>query len=229
MLFNNQGFITVQVTIASRSDPLSSLPATDFYNDDSQDSAPLSDFPNTQDYLKAFKMLLGHLQPSQGFLLLDKSGQLIQSTAKSRQLCRVLQAESQSDSQPSTALPHQVIKLYELLLDSRIEFPGQPLQMFEKVVLGSGVQISINAEWVYLGDNLSHCLLVKLENVSQTMNQRALCDAYRYNFTPREIEVWALYLQGLSRSEISQRLFITMHTVKKHMKSIHGKRGGTII
>lgn len=208
---------------------MSPLPDTSLYKDDLEDSVPLSDFPNTQDCLTAFKTLLGHFQPSQGFLLLDKSGQLIQSTAKARQLCRLLQAESQSDSQPSMALPHQVIKLYELLLDSRLEFPGQPLQMFEKVVLNNGVQISINAEWVYLGDNLSHCLLVKLENVSQTMNQRALCDACRYNFTPREIEVWALYLQGLSRSEISQRLFITMHTVTKHMKSIHGKRGGTII
>ncbi|MEM9446669.1 MAG: helix-turn-helix transcriptional regulator [Verrucomicrobiota bacterium] len=219
----------MQIAIASRSDPANSLPDTVFYNDDSQDSASLSDFPNTQDYLAAFKMFLGHLQPSQGFLLLDKSGQLIQSTAKARQLCLLLQAERQSASQQSISLPYQVIKLYELLMDSRIEFPGQPLQMFEKVMLDNGVQISINAEWVYLGDNLSHCLLVKLENVSQTMNQRALCDACRYNFTPREIEVWALCLQGLSRSQISQRLFITMNTVVKHMKSIRGKRGSTII
>ena len=199
------------------------------------DSGPLSAPSLAREYLTPiFEIFLRELLPSQGFLLLDESGQLVQGTSKARRLCNSLQESSAPEDSPSAslpppALPRQVMHLYELLLDSRIEFPGQPLQMFEEVLLDNGQQISLNAEWIDLGGSLSQCLLVKLEDVSQTMTQRARCDACRYNLTRRETEVWALHMQGLSYREIGRQLFITMSTVRKHMKSIHSKRRGDLL
>ena len=49
----------------------------------------------------------------------------------------------------------------------------------------------------------------------------------RLGLSERELEVAELVAQGLSNSEISERLFISLTTVKSHVKSILGKIGGT--
>ena len=41
--------------------------------------------------------------------------------------------------------------------------------------------------------------------------------------TPREIEILQLLNQGLSNKEIAARLFISLHTVKVHLKHLYGK------
>ena len=81
--------------------------------------------------------------------------------------------------------------------------------------------MSLNAEWIVLEEP---SILVRLEDMTQSAGRRALGDACRYNLTPRETEVWALFLQGLSYQDISDQLFVTMSTVKKHMKNVYSKR-----
>jgi LuxR family transcriptional regulator, maltose regulon positive regulatory protein len=39
----------------------------------------------------------------------------------------------------------------------------------------------------------------------------------------RELEVLALVAQGMTNREASERLFVSVATVKKHMENIHGK------
>lgn len=39
----------------------------------------------------------------------------------------------------------------------------------------------------------------------------------------RELEVLALVAQGMTNREVSERLFVSVATVKKHMENIHGK------
>ncbi|WP_090088998.1 response regulator transcription factor [Clostridium uliginosum] len=46
---------------------------------------------------------------------------------------------------------------------------------------------------------------------------------FNYNLTNREMEVINLVFKGLSNKEISQRLFISCHTVKTHMENIFKK------
>ena len=185
---------------------------------------------SSDDLTIIFESFLGQLLPSQGFLLLDAAGQLIQMTSKAQVLCEAINKWSGTENRPSqpdafsSLLPTPVVKLYELLLDSRTEFPGLPVQMTEAVSLQNGHRVALNGEWIDLGGQLSQCILVKLEDIAQTMAQRARCDAYRYDFTARETEVWTLRLQGLSYQEIGQQLFITTSTVKKHTKNINAKR-----
>ena len=45
----------------------------------------------------------------------------------------------------------------------------------------------------------------------------------KFNLTKREIEVLLLILKGLSNQDITEVLYISQHTVKKHMKNIYKK------
>jgi len=47
----------------------------------------------------------------------------------------------------------------------------------------------------------------------------------RYGLTSRESEVLELLLQGLGNREISERLFMSVNTLKFHLKNIYGKLG----
>lgn len=172
-----------------------------------------------------FETFLGCLFPSQGLLLLDETGQLLQSNTKAREFCHILQ-NSSTDSQlflSNQWLPRQLRVLCTFLVDALQTFPKQAsqLQLRDEIFLENGLRLSLNAEWIALE---APCILVRLEDMTQSAGRRALGDACRYHLTPREAEVWTLFLQGLSYQNISDQLFITMSTVKKHMKSIHSKR-----
>lgn len=182
-----------------------------------------------------FESFLGQLFPHQGLLLLDEIGQLLQSTSKARELCRSIQVASVSQTNQqvtsldsSLNLPQKVSTLCGFLVDSRYGFSEQPLQLSDDIFFDNGLRIHLNAEWIAVAEQAAPRIFVRLEDMTQTAGQRALCDACRYGLTPRETEVWALYLQGFSYRQISEQLFIAMCTVKKHMKNIHSKRRGEI-
>lgn len=182
-----------------------------------------------------FESFLGQLFPHQGLLLLDETGQLLQSTSKAQELCRSIRLASVSQTNQcvtsldsAIALPQKVSTLCEFLVDGRCEFSGKPLQLSDDIFFDNGLRIHLNAEWIAVAEQSTPCIFVRLEDITQTAGQRALCDACRYGLTPRETEVWALYLQGFSYRQVSEQLFIAMCTVKKHMKNINSKRRGEI-
>ena len=53
------------------------------------------------------------------------------------------------------------------------------------------------------------------------------CDelAVRYQFTPRETEIFKLLAQGYTMPVVSEKLFVSENTVKSHVKSIYQKLG----
>lgn len=72
--------------------------------------------------------------------------------------------------------------------------------------------------------------------VVQVINANSLADSNLYTrrlesltgqLTKREREIFHLALSGLSNRLISEKLFITMETVKSHRKNIVGKAGAT--
>jgi DNA-binding NarL/FixJ family response regulator len=58
--------------------------------------------------------------------------------------------------------------------------------------------------------------------VAQLVGQRRTGDTPLEDLTDRELEVLALMAEGRSNKAIGERLFITEHTVEKHVKSIFG-------
>ena len=70
----------------------------------------------------------------------------------------------------------------------------------------------------------SRCFIILLEDRQRSLRNRALSDAAIYGLTEREAEVWALKLRGKEYSEISDTLWISQNTVKKHVKNIRSKQ-----
>lgn len=67
-------------------------------------------------------------------------------------------------------------------------------------------------------------LLVTLEDCNLYSQSIAIADAKKYNLTDRERQVWQLRRANLSYKEIANQLYITINTVKKHIKNIHAKQ-----
>lgn len=67
-------------------------------------------------------------------------------------------------------------------------------------------------------------ILVTIENRSESVTNLAITESKQYQLTPREAEIWHLYRTNHSYKNIASQLYITINTVKKHMKNIHAKR-----
>lgn len=76
---------------------------------------------------------------------------------------------------------------------------------------------------------LEKMILLVTENWEKYVQAQASLDTIRYGLTPRESEVWMLKSLGLSYQAISQKLFITVNTVKKHIAHIHQKKDAEFI
>ena len=63
-----------------------------------------------------------------------------------------------------------------------------------------------------------------IEDCNQYNQSIAIADAKKYNLTDREMEVWLLRRANLSYREIANQLYITINTVKKHLKNIYVKQ-----
>jgi DNA-binding NarL/FixJ family response regulator len=58
--------------------------------------------------------------------------------------------------------------------------------------------------------------------VGELVGRRRLADNPLQHLTDRELEVLALIAEGRSNHAIAERLFVTDHTIEKHVKSIFG-------
>ncbi|MEL6354182.1 MAG: LuxR C-terminal-related transcriptional regulator [Cyanobacteria bacterium J06627_28] len=204
----------------------------------------------TAEYLSIiFEQLWGQLFPAQGSLLFDHNGQLILSTPKAQALCQKIKSqnlqnkllpgkyENQTRTKENSPIPKSdvifempltITYLCDLMIDSSRKFPTEKLQLQEELLGDTDFHIQIRGEWIELTTASPRFILVTLEDLAQVAQQRSRCDAYRYQLTAREREVWALHLQGFTYRQISQRLYIALSTVKKHLKNVSSKRRGEI-
>ncbi len=92
-----------------------------------------------------------------------------------------------------------------------------------EVEKSKAVKLRIRAQWLQQdgnGDNL----IVTLEDCNESSQNIAIADAKKYGLTEREAEVWLLRRANLTYKEIAQQLYITINTVKKHLKNIYAKQ-----
>lgn len=175
-----------------------------------------------------FETFLEQVFPCQGFILLDPHGRHLQSSPTAKRLCEVLKQDTPigppAAHASASSLPHGVKTLIQYLIESRKLFPDQPIQLQDEVVLEETTRIQIQGRWIHFDAHRRSHIIVTLEDLTEMARRRAAFDARQYGFTPREREVWALYLQGFSYHQIGHRLYIAINTVKKHMKNVHRKR-----
>jgi hypothetical protein len=155
-----------------------------------------------------------------GILILTEHGECLHANQCATRICEQLHpGNSQANS-----IPEEIWHVCQSLIESRDLFPTQKMIIESEITKGDSVAFRVRVRWLKLEQIKRPCLLVTLEDRYQSLQRMVTTDVHKYGLTPREAEVWLLYRANYSYKEIADELFITLNTVKKHMKNIHAKR-----
>lgn len=154
-----------------------------------------------------------------GILVVNDRGEPLYINTLARQICHQLN----TNTPPINNLPGEVWRACQALIENRELYPEQTL-VIESLVTLPATTVRIRVQWLELKTNQSALLLVRLEDQQQMLRNLAIAESKQYGLTAREAEVWLLRRLGHSRKAIADDLYITLDTVKKHLKNIRGKQ-----
>lgn len=154
-----------------------------------------------------------------GILILNDLGEWIHANQSARRLCRQLT----QCTTPLPLVPQEIWRVCELLIKS-CEAPNPPSVLESEIIIPGAASIRLRVRWLDAIAAHQSLLLVTLEDQQQTILNRAIAETQKYHLTPRESEVWLLHQNNYSYKEIAAQLYITLNTVKRHMKSIYAKQ-----
>jgi len=157
---------------------------------------------------------------SDGLVIVDPHRGLHHINRKGKDILRCLPQEG------TAPLPSCLHAMAEHMVESRDLFPTHKLILSQTITCHDNRRIRVRMQWLSLGPREEDSLLILLEDQTATAHTAALLEAVRYDLTPRETEVWVLRRAGHSYEAIAADLYITINTVKRHLKSIHAKRRG---
>ncbi|MEH1833698.1 MAG: LuxR C-terminal-related transcriptional regulator [Nostoc sp.] len=155
-----------------------------------------------------------------GILILSQTGEVIHANASAHRLC----CQFNQGNFNQNFLPPAIWNLCKSLLSSRDFFSDKLIILSDEIVLDKSIFFRIRVRLLDLDGFELPCLLVTVENQYESMKNVALTEVKKFDLTPREAEIWFLYKSNYSYKEIATKLYITINTVKKHMKNIHTKR-----
>lgn len=152
-----------------------------------------------------------------GILVLTDEKKLVYANTTANRLCKRLTMH------PTESLPREVLQVCTALIDSR-EFCEEMPVVVETEVEQDATTLRIGAQWLTLEETHSPCLLVRLQDQNRSQQGLAVTEAQQWGLTPRETEVWLRRRAGWCRKAIATELYISLDTVKKHLKNIQVKR-----
>lgn len=160
-----------------------------------------------------------------GVLVLNHQGNIVFSNSYANQICQKLLAET-----PTTApVADEIWQLYQLLRkasDGAIA-PERLALMEGEFYTGPSNDLRVRIQTVHLDQMDGLCFLIVLEDRQETVRRAAIAEIRKFKLTPREAEVWVWRRMGMTYNEIAAKLFVTIDTVKKHLKNIYAKRDAT--
>ncbi|MEH2143577.1 LuxR C-terminal-related transcriptional regulator [Nostoc sp.] len=160
-----------------------------------------------------------------GILILSKAGKVIHANASAHRLC--FQFNQGNFNQ--NFVPPAIWNLCKSLVNNRYLFSDKLLILSDEIVLDKSNIFRIRVRLLDLDGFEVPCLLVTIENQYESVKNVALTEVKKFDLTPREAEIWFLYRSNYSYKEIANKLYITINTVKKHMKNIHTKRQTSLV
>lgn len=155
-----------------------------------------------------------------GFIVASQTGEVHQINEPAQRICNLL-----LESAPpyrKAALPVEIWRVCESAIANQKVLSFQKLGLDAEIILPEIGTVRVRVQTIAIAQ--AACLLIVLEDRQQTIRNRALSDAALFGLTARETEVWQLRLRGDGYKEISAALWISVDTVKKHVKSILAKR-----
>lgn len=155
-----------------------------------------------------------------GVLILNEQGEWIHANDCARRICQQFSSERLQNH----LVPLPIWQICESLIESRELFPNERMIIEAEIGANDTDDFRVRVRWLELDENDSLYLLVTLEDRKQSTHNAALAEAKQYDLTPREAEVWLLRKANYSYKEIAAKLYITINTVKKHMKNVYAKQ-----
>ena len=164
-------------------------------------------------YIGILRAILGNLQD--GFIIASQTGEIEQINLPAERICDAL------DSKDSR-LPGEIWHVCQAALKNKDVLSFNKIGIDADIILPNIGPVRIRVQNISARQISS--LLIVLEDRQQSIRNKALSDAALYGLTERETEVWQMRLRGLAYKEISTTLWITVDTVKKHVKNILAKQ-----
>jgi DNA-binding CsgD family transcriptional regulator len=183
-----------------------------------------------------------------GILILTITGELVHANEYARNICRQLIGQDTTNdgdrwmhgtlTQKSVAhsksniqnlqwcdvVPQAIWRVCQSLIESRELFPTEKILVESEIITKEGITLRIRVRWLKISARNEELLLVTVEDCQQYAHSIAIADAQKYNLTDREMQVWLLRRANHSYQEIANQLYITINTVKKHLKNIYAKQ-----
>ncbi|PSR19180.1 hypothetical protein C8255_03740 [filamentous cyanobacterium CCP3] len=157
------------------------------------------------------------------FLLLNADGGIILSNTKGEELLQKMQtSQGKLSRQLQAVLPEAVLKACDLLLENCAILADQSLPTQVTLTVYPDIQLRISL--IETEDERDPMFLVAMEDKQQSSLTQATVDQWLFGLTNREKEVWALRLQDYAYQEIAETLYLSVNTVKRHMKAILAKQ-----
>lgn len=159
-----------------------------------------------------------------GILIVTEDGELIQISTSAKRVCDRL-----TPNPLTPDIPQEIWGVCQTLINSRRSYDPDAMVVIEDAITTEQFsQLRIRARWILRKTSDQPYILVLLEDRYLTNQHLAIAEAIQYHLTPRETEVWQLCRTNCPRKEIAKKLFISLSTVKKHVKSILAKRRMTL-
>lgn len=155
-----------------------------------------------------------------GILIVNTTGKLIHANASAYMICNQLNPESSH----SNFVPPVIWQLCQSLLDTQNSLSDKLIILSDEIVLNQSTIFRVRVRLVNLQGLQIPDFLVTIENRYESQKNIAIAEIQKYDLTPRESEIWCLYRGNYSYKDIAAKLFITINTVKKHIKNINAKR-----
>jgi DNA-binding CsgD family transcriptional regulator len=155
-----------------------------------------------------------------GVLILTEQGDWIHANAYARRICNQLSSKTSQVN----SVPQPIWHVCASLIDNRELFPAQKIIIEAEIDTDNSTVFRVRVRWLELDKSDQIYLLVTIEDRNQSTKNAAITEVNKYGLTPREAEVWLLRRANYSYKEIADKLYITLNTVKKHMKSVHAKQ-----
>lgn len=155
-----------------------------------------------------------------GILIMTTAGELIHGNECAYQICRQLMPKEMDIN----IVPGEIWRVCQSLIESRELFPAEKIIIESEIETAPKLKLRIRARWLQLDSSNEDFLLVTIEDYNQYHQSIAIADAKKYHLTDREAEIWQLRRANLSYQEIANQLYITINTVKKHLKNIYAKQ-----
>ena len=185
----------------------------------------LSQLEQTKSFAQDSTLLQGVLEGiTDGILILSDRGEWIYHNYYAHCICQQLNQHTEPDQMAVPIVPEAIWQTCKALIESRELYADQPIVMESEIASTRSHIYRVRVRWLTLDDPKHPYLAVLLEDRRQSLQNRALAEAVLYDLSPRQTEVWLLRRAGFTYQQIAIELYITLNTVKRHLKDIRAKQ-----